>query len=151
MVGLLYAMAFMVLLLVGWVVWNNKPLPTGDRQHRTLATLPKASHKETGQILSRSRQNMGSHVWQPIIFPHKNNHWERLCSAFAEIVNAKRHSPQAKSIAICYRNTLRKNPVLWRFVYECRRKAFLSEQIEMSPSIRLYWEIFSTNPEYTEK
>jgi len=27
MVGLLYAMAFMVLLLVGWVVWNNKPLP----------------------------------------------------------------------------------------------------------------------------
>ena len=27
MVGLLYAMAFMVLLLIGWVIWNNKPLP----------------------------------------------------------------------------------------------------------------------------
>jgi len=27
MVGLLHAMAFMVLLLVGWVIWNNKPLP----------------------------------------------------------------------------------------------------------------------------
>ena len=26
-VGLLHAMAFMVLLLVGWVIWNNKPLP----------------------------------------------------------------------------------------------------------------------------
>ena len=26
MVGLLHAMAFMVLLLVGWVIWNNKPL-----------------------------------------------------------------------------------------------------------------------------
>ena len=27
MVGLLYAMAFMVLLLIDWVIWNNKPLP----------------------------------------------------------------------------------------------------------------------------
>jgi len=27
MVGLLHAMALMVLLLVGWVIWNNKPLP----------------------------------------------------------------------------------------------------------------------------
>jgi len=27
MVGLLHAMAFMVLLLVGWVIWNNKSLP----------------------------------------------------------------------------------------------------------------------------
>ena len=27
MVGLLHAMAFMVLLLIGWVIWNNKPLP----------------------------------------------------------------------------------------------------------------------------
>jgi len=27
MVGLLHAMTFMVLLLVGWVIWNNKPLP----------------------------------------------------------------------------------------------------------------------------
>jgi len=28
MVGLLDAMAFMVLLLIGWVIWNNKPLPS---------------------------------------------------------------------------------------------------------------------------
>jgi len=27
MVGLLHAMAFMVFLLVGWVIWNNKPSP----------------------------------------------------------------------------------------------------------------------------
>jgi len=27
MVGLLHAMTFMVLLLVGLVIWNNKPLP----------------------------------------------------------------------------------------------------------------------------
>ena len=27
MVGLLHAMAFMVILLIGWVIWNNKPLP----------------------------------------------------------------------------------------------------------------------------
>jgi len=27
MIGLLYVMAFIVLLLVGWVIWNNKPLP----------------------------------------------------------------------------------------------------------------------------
>ena len=27
MAGLLHAMAFMTLLLVGWVIWNNKPLP----------------------------------------------------------------------------------------------------------------------------
>jgi len=27
MVGLLHAMAFMVLLLIGWVMWNNNPLP----------------------------------------------------------------------------------------------------------------------------
>ena len=27
MVGLLHAMAFMVLLLIGWVIWNNKTLP----------------------------------------------------------------------------------------------------------------------------
>ena len=27
MVGLLHAMAIMVLLLIGWVIWNNKPLP----------------------------------------------------------------------------------------------------------------------------
>jgi len=27
MIGLLHAMAFMVLLLVGWVIRNNKPLP----------------------------------------------------------------------------------------------------------------------------
>jgi len=27
MVGLLHAMAFMVLLRIGWVIWNNKPLP----------------------------------------------------------------------------------------------------------------------------
>jgi len=27
MVGLLHAMAFMVLLLIGWVIWNNIPLP----------------------------------------------------------------------------------------------------------------------------
>jgi len=27
MVGLLHAMAFMVFLLVGWVIWNNKQLP----------------------------------------------------------------------------------------------------------------------------
>jgi len=25
-IGLLYAMSFMMLLLVGWVIWNNKPL-----------------------------------------------------------------------------------------------------------------------------
>jgi len=30
MVGLLHAMAFMVLLLVGWVIWNNKPLPNEE-------------------------------------------------------------------------------------------------------------------------
>ena len=116
---------------------SKQEYKTGDSQHRTLATSSKASHKETGQMLSRSRQNICSHVWQPIIFSHKNNQWERRRSAFAEIVNAKRHSPQAESIAICYRNALRKNPVLWRFVYECRRKAFLSEQIEMSPWVRL--------------
>jgi len=29
MVGLLHAMAFMMLLLVGWVIWNNKPLTVG--------------------------------------------------------------------------------------------------------------------------
>jgi len=33
MVGLLHAMAFMMLLLVGWVMWNNKPLPFG--RHKT--------------------------------------------------------------------------------------------------------------------
>jgi len=27
MVGLLHAMAFMVLLLISWAIWNNKPLP----------------------------------------------------------------------------------------------------------------------------
>jgi len=27
MVGLLHAMAFMMLLLVVWVIWNNKPFP----------------------------------------------------------------------------------------------------------------------------
>jgi len=27
MIGLLHAIAFMVLLLVGWVIWINKPLP----------------------------------------------------------------------------------------------------------------------------
>jgi len=27
MVSLLHAMVFMVFLLVGWVIWNNKPLP----------------------------------------------------------------------------------------------------------------------------
>jgi len=33
MVGLLHAMAFMMLLLVGWVIWNNKPLTIiGTRQ-----------------------------------------------------------------------------------------------------------------------
>ena len=29
MVGLLHAMAFTMLLLVGWVIWNNKPLTIG--------------------------------------------------------------------------------------------------------------------------
>jgi len=33
MVGLLHAMAFMVLLLIGWVIWNNKPLPFTHPQH----------------------------------------------------------------------------------------------------------------------
>jgi len=28
MVGLLHAMAFVMLLLVGWVIWNNKPYHT---------------------------------------------------------------------------------------------------------------------------
>jgi len=32
MVGLLHAMAFMVLLLIGWVIWNNKPLPLPVKQ-----------------------------------------------------------------------------------------------------------------------
>jgi len=27
MIGLLHAMGFMTLLLVGWVIWNNKPCP----------------------------------------------------------------------------------------------------------------------------
>jgi len=27
MADLLHAMAFMVLLLIGWVIWNNKLLP----------------------------------------------------------------------------------------------------------------------------
>jgi len=27
MVGLLHAMAFMVLLLIVWVIWNNKSFP----------------------------------------------------------------------------------------------------------------------------
>jgi len=34
MIGLLHAMAFMVLLLVGWVIWNNEPLPL----HKSLQT-----------------------------------------------------------------------------------------------------------------
>jgi len=38
MVGLLHAMAFMVLLLVGWVIWNNKPLPLPWRARVTLLT-----------------------------------------------------------------------------------------------------------------
>ena len=33
MVGLLHAMAFMVLLLIGWVIWNNKPLPLPFRSY----------------------------------------------------------------------------------------------------------------------
>jgi len=35
MVGLLHAMAFMVLLLIGWVIWNNKPLPLCWQNYRT--------------------------------------------------------------------------------------------------------------------
>ena len=31
---------------------------TGGRQHRTLATLPKAFHEETGRMLSRVRRSM---------------------------------------------------------------------------------------------
>jgi len=36
MVGLLHAMAFMVLLLIGWVIWNNKPLPLPLYRHHEL-------------------------------------------------------------------------------------------------------------------
>jgi len=38
MVGLLHAMAFMVLLLIGWVIWNNKPLPLPLPCHRYRTT-----------------------------------------------------------------------------------------------------------------
>jgi len=36
MVGLLHAMAFVVLQLICWVIWNNKPLPlqTDNPQHK---------------------------------------------------------------------------------------------------------------------
>jgi len=39
MVNLLHAMAFMVLLLVGWVIWNNKPLPLPFNKHRSTNPL----------------------------------------------------------------------------------------------------------------
>ena len=44
MVGLLHAMAFMVLLLIGWVIWNNKPLPLPTLLWRLsfgIGSLPK--------------------------------------------------------------------------------------------------------------
>jgi len=36
MVGLLHAMAFMVLLLVSWVIWKNKPIPFLLRKYITF-------------------------------------------------------------------------------------------------------------------
>jgi len=43
MVGLLHAMAFMVLLLVGWVIWNNKPSPL---------PLPKTTCRQLLQLVT---------------------------------------------------------------------------------------------------
>ena len=47
MVGLLHAMAFMVLLLIGWVIWNNKPLPLPIRNLSDLDGKLNADNKQT--------------------------------------------------------------------------------------------------------
>ena len=39
MVGLLHAMAFMVLLRVAWVIWNNKPLPLPTKYFSTWQNI----------------------------------------------------------------------------------------------------------------
>jgi len=34
MVALLHAMALVLLLVIGWVIWNNKPLPLCNHTHQ---------------------------------------------------------------------------------------------------------------------
>jgi len=57
-VGLLHAMAFMVLLLVGWVIWNNKPLPFAEKWCF---------------IWEFSRGNFGGFSWGHLRSASKNN------------------------------------------------------------------------------
>jgi len=53
MVDLLHAMAFMMLLLVGWVIWNNKPL-TIDQS--VLPVLRYFSDSKRNGVLANGRQ-----------------------------------------------------------------------------------------------
>ena len=54
MVGLLHAMAFMVLLLIGWVIWNNKPLPLPMFMHFFMEFV----NKPTGLRLHIPKRKM---------------------------------------------------------------------------------------------
>jgi len=51
MVDLLHAMAFMVLLLIGWVIWNNKPLPLPILVCVTGSSSPFKIYLETGHLI----------------------------------------------------------------------------------------------------
>jgi len=46
MVGLVYAMAFVMLLLVGWVIWNNKPYHTGGPRLSCYGSLSAGNDQE---------------------------------------------------------------------------------------------------------
>ena len=67
MIGLLHAMAFMMLLLVGWFIWNNKPL-TIDHWPFSLGGAPPGTAK--------SGQSCGSiHSWSAAATSHHTRTW----------------------------------------------------------------------------
>ena len=56
MVGLLHAMAFMVLLLVGWVIWNNKLLYI-KVAYDLLQSLNVALERVNNNVFNKTMQN----------------------------------------------------------------------------------------------
>ena len=60
LVGLLHAMAFIMLLLVGWVIWNNKPLSLPLSKNKASELEP--CYEKT-QLWSQSHVYKNSKVW----------------------------------------------------------------------------------------
>ena len=98
MVGLLHAMAFMVLLLIGWVIWNNKPLPF--RSYGVPVLFSECHESSAAPISTRLRRGPRGYFRSQCCSGGESMTAPRVNRSFDPSAKAEHEAGQAASIVL---------------------------------------------------